>query len=318
MQLGCACSTGRSFERAFKKPFKFEHLNVAQALQTSLICAVRGAVLRSETPTAQSSTSGQRGQQGRQVMDRKARIMQIAQAQGRIFVDALASEFAVSPHTIRRDINLLCQQSKLRRLHGGAEFVDSSRNVPFDTRAVLNFDPKQVIAARAAALVPDGATVFLSVGSTPMLVAKALAARDRLTVVTNNHNAAMMLAANPSHRIILPGGEMRLPDRDIVSDAAVELFGRYRADFGIYGVGGVDPDGSLLDFHENEVRLRAAIEANSRATILTLDHSKFGRRAAAVGGHIDDADTIVLDRLPDRAFIHVFNDLTAQLLIAQP
>ncbi|MCR9112771.1 MAG: DeoR family transcriptional regulator, partial [Rhodobacteraceae bacterium] len=181
---------------------------------------------------------------------------------------------------------------------------------------VLNFDAKQRIAAAVADQVPDGSTVFVSIGTTPALVAQALADKDALTVVTNNLNAAMALSENSANRIILPGGEMRLPDRDFLGEASIELFASYRADFGIFGVGGIDFDGSLLDFHEPEVRAREYIRANSRVSILVTDISKFGRRAAAVGGHLSDMDRIVLDRRPGPPFAEVLRPLEERLLLA--
>lgn len=232
-------------------------------------------------------------------------------------VDALSRELGVSSHTVRRDLNALCEESKLRRLHGGAEFIDGSANVPYAARSVLNFDAKHRIATRVADLVPDEATVFISIGTTPALVAAALVAKEALTVVTNNLNAAMVLAENSANRIILPGGEMRLPDRDFLGEASIELFASYRADFGIFGVGGIDTDGSLLDFHEPEVRAREKIRENSRVSVLVADGSKFGRRAAAVGGHLSDVDRIVLDRHPGPAFAEFLAPMEERLLLAQ-
>ncbi|WP_152497460.1 DeoR/GlpR family DNA-binding transcription regulator [Roseovarius sp. THAF8] len=250
-------------------------------------------------------------------MDRRSAILEIAQQQGRVMVDALSRELGVSSHTVRRDLNALCEESKLRRLHGGAEFVDGSANVPYASRSVLNFDAKQRIAAAVADLVPDGATVFISIGTTPALVAQALVEKDALTVVTNNLNAAMALSENSANRIILPGGEMRLPDRDFLGVASIELFANYRADFGIFGVGGIDTDGCLLDFHEPEVRAREQIRENSRVSILVADCSKFGRRAAAVGGHLSDMERIVLDRRPDPSFDNVLDTVKDRILLAQ-
>lgn len=231
-------------------------------------------------------------------------------------VDSLAEELGVSPHTIRRDINSLCEEAKLRRIYGGAEFFDGGANLPYRTREVLNFREKAAIAKAVAALVPDGATVFISIGTTPALVARALSERDGLTVITNNLNAAMMLAENATARIILPGGELRTPDRDLLNEGAIELFAAYRADFGIYGVGGVDEDGSLLDFHEPEVRAREHVRNNSRRSILVADHTKFGRRAPAVGGRISDADLLVIDRWPKGGFVSLLEPLRDRLVIA--
>ena len=235
-------------------------------------------------------------------MERRAEILSIAQKQGRVGVEPLAAALRVSAHTIRRDLNALCEEGLLRRVHGGAEFIDGLANLPYAARSVLNFDAKQEIARAVAALVPDGATLFISIGTTPALVAHELAGREELTVVTNNLNAAMALAENGTNRIILPGGEMRLPDRDFLNPEAIALFDAYRADFGIYGVGGIDTDGSLLDFHAPEVQARERIRVNSRQSILVADRSKFGRRAAAVGGRLQDSDLVVLDQRPDARF----------------
>lgn len=250
-------------------------------------------------------------------MDRRSAILELAQRQGRVMVDALAEELGVSSHTVRRDLNALCEETKLRRLHGGAEFIDGSANMPYASRSVLNFDAKKQIARQVAGIVSDGATVFISIGTTPTLVAQALAEKEALTVVTNNLNAAMALSENSANRIILPGGELRLPDRDFLNEAAIELFACYRADFGIFGVGGIDTDGSLLDFHEPEVRAREQIRANSRTSVLVADSSKFGRRASAVGGRLEEADRIVLDRRPEPPFTALLEPLAAQLEVAQ-
>lgn len=249
-------------------------------------------------------------------MDRKPRIMELARTEGRVLVDSLAEQLGVSAHTIRRDINALCEAGRLRRVHGGAALIEGTANMPYAARAVLNFQAKQAIARATARLIADGATVFISIGTTPALVATALAEKAALTVITNNLNAAMALSENTANRLILPGGELRLPDRDFLSESAIKLFASYRADYGIYGVGGIDRDGSLLDFHEPEVRARQQIRQSCNTAILVADRSKFGRRAAAVGGTLDEADWVVLDRQPDPDYAPLLGPLGARLVLA--
>lgn len=250
-------------------------------------------------------------------MNRQLLILDKARVAGRVGVDDLAQDLGVSSHTIRRDINALCATGKLRRLHGGAEFIEQAANLPYAARSVLNVAAKRRIAARVAALIPDGATLFFSIGTTPALVAAALSQRKGLTAITPNLNAAIALSDAPDARIILPGGELRLPDRDILGPQALELFGKYRADVAIYGVGGIDPDGSLLDFDETEVAMRETMRLNARQSILVADVSKFGRPAAAVGGHLRDADHIVLDAHPDAGFATMLGNLPQAPLIAE-
>lgn len=231
-------------------------------------------------------------------------------------VEDLAEAFGVSAHTIRRDINTLCEEAKLRRLHGGAEYMEGQANLPYHARAVLHFDGKTAIARAVAREVPDGATVFISIGTTPAIVAGALAGRRGLTVVTNNLNAAFALSEEPTNRIILPGGELRLPDRDILGPEAMALFATYRADVAIYGVGGIDHDGSLLDFHASEVQMREQMRRNARRSVLVADRTKFGRRAAAVGGRLEEADMLVLDQAPEGPWRGLLDSFPGRLVLA--
>lgn len=246
---------------------------------------------------------------------RREEIIALVRQRKNVSVEALVEKLGVSAQTVRRDINHLCDENLLRRRHGGAERFERPLNVPYNLRAATNSRAKSAIGRAAAKMVPDGATVFISIGSTLMTIAEALRAKTRLTIVTNNLNVAMALSDEATNRIILPGGEMRLRDRDILGEQVVEMFGNYRAEFGFFGVAGVAEDGGLLDFHTFEVKVREMIRKNSRTSVLTLDSTKFGRAAPAVGGNIADVDEIILDKRPDREFAHLLDGIEARLQV---
>jgi DeoR family glycerol-3-phosphate regulon repressor len=85
---------------------------------------------------------------------------------------------------------------------------------------------------------------------------------------------------------------LRNEDRDVVGSGMKSLFDAYKVDIGIYGVAGVDEDGTLFDFYDEQMRARQIIRENSRRSYLVLDHSKFGRAAHVRGGRIDEATKI--------------------------
>lgn len=248
---------------------------------------------------------------------RQNRIVERTRLRSAVSIEELAAEFGVSMQTIRRDINALCDANILRRRHGGAELMEHPVNTAYDARRALNTGAKRAIARAVRGMIDDGATIFISIGTTPAIVAHALQGLKNLTVVTNNLNAAMALTDERSNRIIMPGGEIRLPDRDLLSDEASAIFTRYRADFGIYGVGGIDADGSLLDFHRAEVRAREAIRENARCAILVADRSKFGRPAPALGGMMDDADHVVIEARPDADYAVALERIGDRLRVAE-
>lgn len=232
-------------------------------------------------------------------------------------VDALAEMLGVSMQTIRRDIDVLCESEELRRRHGHIELAAQHLNTPFDQREATNTLRKQDIGEATAALIPNGATIFISIGSTSLSVARALRRRKYLTVITNNLSAAMVLSDEVSNRIILPGGELRLPDRDILSDEVIDFFSRYRAEFAVFGAAGVAEDGSILEFHSAEVRARERIRKNALTSILVLDSTKFGRMAPAAGENIRDVDHVVLDQKPDGVFASMIDEIGDRLLLAE-
>jgi len=248
---------------------------------------------------------------------RHEKITALVMERGAISVGELAEILGVSMQTIRRDIDELCEGDTLRRLHGRVELAKGASNTPFDERTDTNFSAKQAIGEAAAELIPDGASLFISIGSTPLAVARALRKRKGLTVITNNLSAAMALSDELSNRIIIPGGELRLPDRDILGDGVLEFFARYRAEFGVFGTAGIASDGSLLEFHSAEVRASERIRLNAQTSILVIDRSKFGRMAPALGPNIADIDRVVVDRWPDSEFDHLMDAIADRLLLGQ-
>jgi DeoR family glycerol-3-phosphate regulon repressor len=127
----------------------------------------------------------------------------------------------------------------------------------------------------------------------------------------------MALSEEISNRIIVPGGELRLPDRDFVGEEVVEFFDRYRADVALFGTAGIGLEGELLEFHQAEVRATHRMWQNARKSILVIDHSKFGRLAPAVGGNITQIDRIICDRPPAAPFDQLVEKLGDRLVFAE-
>lgn len=247
---------------------------------------------------------------------RREAIAALVLERGAVTVGSLAERFDVSMQTIRRDVDTLCEGDMLHRVHGRIELSEEFLNTPFNQSAGTNFLGKRAIGEAAANLIPDGATLFISIGSTPLSVARALRRRKGLTVITNNLSAAMELSEEVSNRIILPGGELRLPDRDILGNDVLNFFGRFRAEFAVFGAAGVAQDGGLLEFHTTEVRATQKICENAQTSLLVVDGSKFGRAAPALGDNIADIDRVIIDRHPAAGFAPLMDKIKDRLVIA--
>ena len=59
-------------------------------------------------------------------------IVTLARTSGRVAVDDLASRYDVSPQTIRKDLNELCDRHLLSRVHGGATIASGVENIAYE------------------------------------------------------------------------------------------------------------------------------------------------------------------------------------------
>lgn len=232
---------------------------------------------------------------GGRSLNRQAVIVEMLKTRDFLSVDELAQRFEVTTQTIRRDVNGLCDQGVARRRHGGVACPAPHGNMSFRDREVLHRAAKMQIGATVARHVPQGASLSFGIGTTPQIVAECLAGHSRLKIVTNNLPIALAAAQNPAFEVAVAGGTVRTGDLDICGPAGEDIFGAYLVDIAIFGVAGVDADGSLLDFSREEVRIREVMMRHSRHSYLVLDASKFGRTAHVRGGRIEDVSAVFCD-----------------------
>jgi DeoR family transcriptional regulator, glycerol-3-phosphate regulon repressor len=229
---------------------------------------------------------------------RQHEILSIARQNGKVTVDELVARFEVTPQTIRKDLNDLCDQRMLTRTHGGALLSSGVENVAYESRRILAADEKQRIGKRAAELIPNDCSLFINIGTTTEEVARALVDHTGLLAITNNIHVASTLLPCPRIEVILSGGLLRRSDGGIVGEQAVDFIKQFKVDYAVIGVSAIDDDGALLDFDYREVRAAQAIIENARTVILVSDAMKFSRSAPVRIGHMSQIDVFVTDEAP--------------------
>jgi len=244
--------------------------------------------------------------------------MALARQQGRVDVDALAAHFAVTPQTIRKDLNELCDRKLLNRLHGGAAYPSGVTNYAYEARRLLAADGKRRIGLRAASLIPDQSSLILNIGTTTEQVAMALRRHAGLMVVTNNINAANILREVQSAEVVIAGGVVRHADGGVVGEAAVDFIRQFRVDYAVIGASAIDADGTLLDFDFREVKVAQAIIETARQTILVADTMKFTRTAPVRIGHLEQIDVLVTDQAPPETIAAICEAAGVRVEIAAP
>lgn len=250
--------------------------------------------------------------------ERQKEIIEIARKSGRVLVDELAQRFDVTPQTVRRDLNELCDRRLLSRIHGGAILASGVINASYDARRFIARAEKQAIGGAAAGLIQNGASLFINIGTTTEEVARALSDHKELLVITNNLNVAVMLYPNPNIEVIIAGGAVRRADGAVVGESAAHFISQFKVDYAIIGASALDLDGALLDFDYREVSVAKIIIENARTVILVADRLKFERTAPVRIAHISDIDIFVTDHLPSAEFLALCQENAVKIIEANP
>lgn len=234
--------------------------------------------------------------------ERQWKILETVRARGFATIEQLSETFGVSAQTVRRDVIRLDAAGLLQRFHGGAGVAEDSVRLGYREKQEIAIGPKARIGKRAAGLLPDGASVYLDVGTTVEAVAMALVGRTLGAVYTNSMSAAGILAQGKSVEVYVTGGLVRGTDGSLVGDAAAGALAPIAVDCAVIGCSGFAPDGSPMDFDPQKVAIKKAALDHARSAILVADGSKFDRAAVMRIAPLSAFDGLVTDRKPSAAF----------------
>ena len=246
---------------------------------------------------------------------RQQEILELARKDGKVTVDGLAEIYNVSVQTIRRDLSDLADSRLLKRVHGGAVIPSGVINIQYDERRKLNEVGKKAIAVKCAQEIPNGASVFMNIGTTTEAVAHELLDHENLLVVTNNLNIANILAANHRCEIILAGGVLRRADGGIVGGLTVEMVKQFKFDYSILGCSAIDADGDLLDFDGQEVMVSGTAIKRSRKVMVVADNDKFERKAPLTICSLSDVTMLFTDSRLSKELIANCNSWGTEVVI---
>ncbi len=251
------------------------------------------------------------------ISTRHERILSLLESRGFVSIGSLAKSFAVSEQTVRRDLNDLERRGLVTRYHGGAGLPPVTGDVDYDKRKRHHAQEKRRIAALVARQIPEGATIFIDIGTTMEAVAEALLQHRRLTVVTNHLTVAMILNRKRDFQVILAGGVLKHNDQATTGEATREFLEKFRVGYGIFGIGGVTEDGDLMDYDFRDIGVSTTAMKISRKRLVALDHSKFESDAMVRVAHLRDIDMAFTDEAPPQRLARMLSDNKVALFTAR-
>jgi DeoR/GlpR family transcriptional regulator of sugar metabolism len=236
---------------------------------------------------------------------RQQGIVEYVNRKGIAAVVELAKMFAVSPFTIRRDIEYLSETRLVAKIKGGAQRIETPRQIheaQLPNRMQINSEAKDKIAAKAVEFIQSGDTVFLDGSSTIACLARVMAKNCRnVTVVTNSILVSLELSAANEIHVIGLGGVF---DRETFSyvgfdtDAPAESF---YVDKAFFSCSGFVPEEGTFEhaaFNRNTKRL---IAQQAGKIFILIDSSKFDKRAFARVLECNQIDTLITERVKNES-----------------
>jgi DeoR/GlpR family transcriptional regulator of sugar metabolism len=243
------------------------------------------------------------------IENRRTLILKEIDARGSVSVADLASRLLVSDMTIRRDLNDLEREGIIRRTHGGAVSARGrSYEPPLILRSEDNQESKQIIGQAAARLVADGDSIALDVGSTTLEVARNLAGKHNLTVITPSLHIANVLLSQPDINLILPGGFVRAGEASLIGDLTKYTFQNLFVDRLFLGVGAIDAQAGLTEYNWDDAQVKQAMIRCAKEVILVADASKFDRVAFAAVAPLNVIHHLITDQSPPPALTNALKE----------
>ncbi|MCG6567724.1 DeoR/GlpR family DNA-binding transcription regulator [Tessaracoccus sp. ZS01] len=220
-------------------------------------------------------------------------LLRLLHARGPVAVTEVAGHLGASPATVRRDIAEMEEQGLVERTWGGVQ-LQREIDDPFQEALGRRGASKQRIGAAAAALIPDGATVILDIGTTAHYVALAMEATD-VTVLTASLPTFEHFRATQKADIVLLGGRWSEQYQCLTGVQVSDALARQHADLAFLGCSGIADSGRIRDTSYAQSDVKRAIRAASSKAYLLADADKFPGKGGSSPFDIDELDGLITD-----------------------
>lgn len=225
---------------------------------------------------------------------RQSDVLLHIREKGTASIAAMADQFGISEMTVRRILQRLSELGLVIRTHGGAMIAPGgSMEKTFVDRSQKMAAAKNAVGRVAAGLVQEGETVVLDSGTTTQCIARHLAGRSNIVVVTASLAVLEELAPSAGVQVRLTGGTYRRMSHDLCGSAIDETLESIYADRVFFGA-------ATLSFHKGAMNFDAEMPKSmlqaGKQKILVIDSSKIGMEAIYRFCPIEQCDLVITDR----------------------
>ena len=221
--------------------------------------------------------------------ERQEQIIAYLLSKGNLRLVELRERFQVSEGTIRNDLRNLEAGGKLIRTHGGAtlpkmRLVTNGFAPGHGSPTHLTTDEQRHLEAhnmahRAAELVNEGDAILLCSSPVTQAMVDELLPMKHLTVLTNSFDIAQRLSHNPSHTVVLIGGQVHYNADAINGPIASGMLERMRVSKAFISCDGVSSAQGFASTEIADAQMKASMIGCADTVIMLAPGNIIGHLA---------------------------------------
>ena len=240
-------------------------------------------------------------------------ILNEVRIHNRVLLTDIAELLKVSPDTIRRDIKILHDKKKLKKVHGGAISLGFNNYNPIRPE-IYSLEKKSQIAKKAISLLKDGQVILISGGTTNSELARLIPPKLKLTCFTLSLPVAVQMLAKPHVETIFIGGRLSKDSQIAVGGNAINMLTQLKADICFLGTNSIDPEEGLTEFDWDVVQIKKAMMKASRKVVSPCISEKLNSVQRYKICEIEEIDILITELDPSDKKLTAFANKNIELL----
>ena len=249
--------------------------------------------------------------------ERLNEILAIIKEEKKVLVKELSEKFNVSESMIRKDLQRLEKEGKIKRTYGGAMLErESSYDEKTNSRVFIDLESKSYLGELVVDIIEDNDVVFLDISTTNHTIAMMLGAtKKNLTIITNMNRIAMEFDRAPNVDVILIGGRYNKKLGGTVGSEAIEEIKKFKITKAFVGAGGINIEENFIsNFNYDEAAVKKEILRCSKKRYIVANYEKLYKDGAYKFATLDDIDYIVTEKEPEGNIKEILNQKEVKVI----
>ena len=247
--------------------------------------------------------------------ERREKIMALLEVEKMVTVESMAARLYVSEATLRRDLQLLEEEGRVRRTHGGAALpIQRMTDIPLYARRQERMAEKRAIAKAAAKFFAPGDTLMLDASTTVLALSEEMQHVDSMTVITSGLFTAQAFAV-AGRQVLLTGGALREGSASLTGEEAATFIRNHHAAWSVLSCRGLTKEGIWESSIEEASLKRCMLDASEKHMLL-CDSTKINQYFLCRTAEIKSVNVLVTNQMPEGELLQSLLTSNVQMVVA--